>query len=217
MAVVIEIAVIGVLAMFFAMRLAGRLAPRPMAMALEQFFLTNPIRMRFFGPRQALALLGDAGGKRILEIGTGVGVILEALFHRVGPDGLVAGLDIQPQAISYTASRLKDAGAEHADVRLGSAVALPWSNQTFDRVLMVSMLGELPDTQRVQALREMARVLRSDGQGILTEFWPDPHYIGEARLKRYCLDAGLEVVATYHAPLLYSLRVLPQHPVGNVI
>ncbi|PSR34313.1 MAG: hypothetical protein C7B46_06200 [Sulfobacillus benefaciens] len=201
------IVTLGILAAVFVLvRVDGQFRPRPMTMGLEQFFLTNPIRMRFFGPTQALTLLGPVAGLNVLEVGVGVGVILQDLARRIGPKGKIAGLDIQPQAIERTRRRLASLGYI-PDLRLGTASQLPWSASCFDRVVLITMLGEVPANERVTALQEMARVLKPGGFGIVTEFWPDPHYIREPDLREYCRLAQLEVVDAYHAPMLYSLRI----------
>jgi ubiquinone/menaquinone biosynthesis C-methylase UbiE len=202
------IAAFGILAAIFVLvRIDGQFRPRPMKMGLEQFFLTNPIRMRFFGPAHALNLLGSADGLSVLEVGVGVGVILQDLAQRIGSKGQIAGLDIQPQALEKTRRRLANMGYS-PDLRLGTASKLPWADGCFERVVMITMLGEVPADERVTALKEMARVLNPGGFGIVTEFWPDPHYIREADLREYCRLAQLEVVDAYHAPMLYSLRLM---------
>lgn len=199
------------LAGFGAFRLHGRLWPQPMSMALEQFFLDNPLRRRFFGPRQALGLLGPVSGARVAEIGVGVGVMLAELARRVGEDGRVWGIDIQHEAVRRTKARLarEGWGPNRVQVTWGRAEELPWPDHSLDRVVMVAVLGEIPPAHRLLALAEIVRVLKPEGAFILTEFWPDPHYVKLPDAIRQLSRAGLEVTAEKKMPLIYTVSARP--------
>lgn len=192
---------------FLAFRLHGILKPGPMSMSLERFFLGNPVRLRYFGPDLALELMGDLENMRVLEVGVGIGVILSALAKRVGPLGHLAGLDIQPEALSLARQRVSRAGGLAPDLRLGTAESLPWARDSFDWVVMVAMLGELPQEKRPGALMEAKRVAKPHGQILVTEFWPDPHYLRPKQLRQYCDMAGLDIVSIKRHPMLYSVVV----------
>lgn len=200
--------VVGVLAVaFLAFRIEGKVNPRPMAIRMEQFFLGNPLRLRFFGPRQALALLGDVKGQRVAEIGVGIGVMVEVLANRVGPDGVVYGIDIQPEALQKTRRRLRENGLEgRVQLFEGKAQKLPWDDASLDRVIMVAVLGEVPPAERIQALREIRRVLKPDGRFILTEFWPDPHYLSIPLTHRLLSQAGLNPGRINRFPMIYTVE-----------
>lgn len=180
-------------------------------MALERFFLGNPVRLRYFGPDQALELMGDLENTRVLEVGVGIGVILSALAKRVRPSGTVSGLDIQPDAIHLARQRVSRAGGSEPDLRLGSAESLPWDPFTFDWVVMVAMLGELPREKRSGVLLEAKRVAKPHGKILITEFWPDPHYLSPRQLNQYCETAGLRIVSIKRHFMLYSVVVEKKH------
>lgn len=192
---------------FLGFRIQGVLRPGPMAMSLERFFLGNPLRIRYFGPSQSLGLMGSIEGNHVLEVGVGIGVILASLAERVGTSGHVSGLDIQPAALKLARNRVLRAGILHPDLRLGTASALPWESGSFDWVVIVGMLGELPRSRRSGALAEAKRVLGPEGRILITEFWPDPHYIKPQQLNRYCEDAGLHIATLQRHPMLYSVVV----------
>ena len=71
----------------------------------------------------------------------------------------------------------------------GSATILPFRDASFDRIVLVTVLGEVPD--RGAALRELARMLRDGGVVAITESLPDPDFITHGRLVREASAVGL--------------------------
>lgn len=59
---------------------------------------------------------------------------------------------------------------EGIDVRIGDAARLPFPAATFDTVSIVAALNHIPN--RVEALREVRRVLRPDGRLLVTMIGP---------------------------------------------
>ncbi len=59
---------------------------------------------------------------------------------------------------------------EGIDVRIGDAAQLPFGDAVFDTVSIVAALNHVPN--RVDALREMRRVLRPDGRLLVTMIGP---------------------------------------------
>ena len=197
---------IALVAAFVAFRIQGVLFPAPMAMRLERFFLGNPLRMRFFGPRQALAAVSAIEGSTVAEVGVGIGVIVEELARKVGPSGTVWGLDIQPEALELTRQRLDRARlSDRVRLSQGDARSLPWPDQTVDRLVMVAMLGEVPAADRSRVLAEVKRVLRPMAAVTITEFWPDPHYLRPVYLTKLLEDAGFRVENVTRFPLIYTV------------
>ncbi|PSR26482.1 MAG: hypothetical protein C7B47_10625 [Sulfobacillus thermosulfidooxidans] len=191
---------------FIAVRVNGKLRPKPMPVQIEQFFLTNPLRVSYFGPRDALRLAGNLEGLRVLEIGTGVGVILEEIAKRVGEGGQAFGVDIQSDAVAKTEQRLSQHGLmSRTGLATANALEMPWTDGSMDRVIMVAMLGEIPTSHRVEALKEAGRVLNREGKLVVTEFWPDPHFIALPKMVRLLRQAGFSIIDVYQKPLLYSI------------
>jgi SAM-dependent methyltransferase len=129
---------------------------------------------------------------RVLDVGCGPGGLTRELVTRVGAANVAA---IDP-AVQFTdACRARNPGAE---VRVGAAEELPWSDQQFDAALSSLVLGFMRDPD--QGVREMARVTRpggtvaacmwdlaAGGMTMLTLFWSAvrqlvPRVEGERRL-----------------------------------
>ena len=111
---------------------------------------------------QLLDAVDVGAGDRVLDIACGTGVVSRAAAERVGPDGSVWGLDLNPGMLAVATELAPDITWVEGD-----ALALPFGDVTFDRV--VCQFGFMFFTDRSQALREMRRVLVDGGRaGVAT-------------------------------------------------
>lgn len=107
---------------------------------------------------EASAVIPLLGGKRVLEVGCGTGLVLE----RLAPHAAAAvGVDLSPGMLALARKR-------GLDVHEGSATALPFVDGSFDVVCSFKVLAHVPDIEA--ALREVERVLCRGGVGVL-EFY----------------------------------------------
>jgi SAM-dependent methyltransferase len=170
-----------------------------------------------YADRLAPLLIGFAGvqvGERALDVGCGPGSLTEALAELVGPDH-VAAVDPSEPFAAASAERVPG-----ADVHVGTAESLPWSDGAFDVALSQLVVNFMADADT--GVAEMRRVVRpggtvasctwdySGGMTMLRTFWDaalalDPGTSDEARTMRYqdvdslrdlWLQAGLEAVET---------------------
>lgn len=193
---------IGMIARAWWDRLRGRLEPRPYPFA-EAALLDSPLRECFVGPQRVLTALDLKSGERMLEIGSGNGYYSRHVARRIGPRGWLICLDIQREMLLETRRRLRAAGFESAECVQASAEHLPFASGSFDHVLLVTVLGEIPD--RSQALREIRRVLRPGGRLSVSEQLPDPDFITPGSLRRQLCVAGFVELATRrHFLLAYT-------------
>jgi SAM-dependent methyltransferase len=92
---------------------------------------------------------------RILDVGCGTGANLKMLADY----GKTEGVDISSQAVEFCRQRGLDS------VKLGAAEQLPYDDESFELVTALDVIEHLDDD--VAGLREMRRVLRSDGRLLL--------------------------------------------------
>ena len=92
----------------------------------------------------------------VLDLACGHGNFTIAWAQRVGPDGLVVGLDISPAMLHRAAMHVERAGLGNVLLIRGDAHHLPFADSTFSKVNCSGGFHQLPDLP--QALREIARV-----------------------------------------------------------
>ncbi|HBS52021.1 MAG TPA: hypothetical protein DEA62_03435 [Coxiellaceae bacterium] len=99
----------------------------------------------------------DVKGKRILEIGIGLGAEHQ-LFAQGGAD--LYGIDLTERAVEHTRRRLSMFGL-YSQLGVGDSENLTFGNESFDLVYSWGVLHHSPDTAK--AVAEVHRVLKSGG------------------------------------------------------
>ena len=122
--------------------------------------------------RRAVRELRLSPACRVLDVCTGTAdLALELAAGVAGPDGgLVVGADFTPEMLAI--ARQKCAGRRGASLQLvlADALRLPFPDEVFDAVTVAFGIRNVCDLR--QALMEMLRVLRVDGQLAILEFSP---------------------------------------------
>ncbi len=98
----------------------------------------------------------------VLELGFGPGVAIEQLASIV-TDGSVVGVDPSETMLEMAQARNTEAiQVGRVDLRLAGVGALPFEDDTFDRVLAINAAQAWPDLD--EALAEIGRVLGDGGR-----------------------------------------------------
>ena len=128
----------------------------------------DPIRFYFlpligwmYRRRVELCLAECTGGTRVLDVGFGSGVNflnLNELYEEIH------GLDLTARA-AQIADKFQKLGI-HTDLRKGNVLKMPYPDNFFDTVLLVSILEHIKPDEQLAAFREINRVLKSSGQVI---------------------------------------------------
>ncbi len=133
---------------------------------------------------------GITAGMHVLDAGCGPGRLTLPLAERVGEHGSVLAVDLQEGMLSRLRARLQEHGSHAGQDAAGRPRRRRCSpKRAFDRALLVTVLGEIPD--RVAALREIRDSLKPGGILSITEVFPDPHYQRRATVRRLAQQAGL--------------------------
>jgi ubiquinone/menaquinone biosynthesis C-methylase UbiE len=128
-------------------------------------------------------------GERLLEIGPGTGYYTLDLATWVGDQGVVEIFDIQQEMLDHTIRAARERGLWNVNPTRGDAQDLTWEDDSFDAVILITVLGEIPDQDA--ALREVARVLKPGGRLIVGELFGDPHMVTLGSLQQRAEAAGL--------------------------
>jgi len=126
----------------------------------------DPIRFYhwpIFGPmyrRRVELCLGECrGGDRILEIGFGTGLTFLNLHESYKE---IHGLDLTADTAAVQAAFA--ARNINTDLRQGNVLEMPYENEYFDTVLLISILEHLKPEDQFKAFAEISRVLKPGGQ-----------------------------------------------------
>lgn len=126
----------------------------------------NPLRFYFwpvigtmYRRRIELCLAECTGGQRILEVGFGSGVTFPNLAKIYEE---IYGLDLSAPVVDVAA--VFRARQIQTHLQNGSVLSMPYENDFFDTVLLISILEHLKPNEQIQAFREIRRVLKPGGQ-----------------------------------------------------
>jgi ubiquinone/menaquinone biosynthesis C-methylase UbiE len=124
------------------------------------FVLDLPLRNILLSPRKLVARLPLAAMNNVLEVGAGSG-FYSIEVARVVSEGQLELLDLQPDMLKRARQKLKVSGFTNAGCTIADASHLPFKQQSFDIVFLVTVLGEITDQNLF--LREADRVLTPGG------------------------------------------------------
>jgi ubiquinone/menaquinone biosynthesis C-methylase UbiE len=100
--------------------------------------------------------------QRVLDLGCGTAT-LTILIKRTYPEVEIIGIDIDPKILDIARSKVQKAGV---DIKLeqGSAFELPYSDNSFDRIVSSLVIHHLTHENKARAFKEVFRVLKPGGE-----------------------------------------------------
>jgi ubiquinone/menaquinone biosynthesis C-methylase UbiE len=149
--------------------------------------------------------LGPRLGERVLEIGPGTGYYTLDIAEWVGPEGTVEIFDLQQEFLDHTMRRAAERGLANIRPTRGDAQSLPYDDDSMDAVVLVAVLGEIPDPGA--AMREIARVLRPGGRLVVGELVGDPHFTSRRALEDHARAVKLRIARRNGPAFGYFARV----------
>lgn len=105
------------------------------------------------------------GGVSVLDVGCGTGTHLD-IYQKTGCR--VFGIDMSPTMLSVAQMKL----AGQAELHLGDAARMPFSDESFDLVQAVLVLHEMPAAMRSLVMNEARRVMKREGQFLVIDYHP---------------------------------------------
>jgi ubiquinone/menaquinone biosynthesis C-methylase UbiE len=155
-----------------------------------EYWNTNGLLKKFSNPNLVFKkpeLIGP--NSSILDVGCGYGRTLLELkergFQRLN------GIDYSPQMIAAAQAKT---GLPPSALVIGSALSLPYADESFDAVLMFAILNCLPEQgEDASAIAEARRVLRPGGLIMVNDFLASPDLIES----EHCQEDAFGKFATF--------------------
>jgi ubiquinone/menaquinone biosynthesis C-methylase UbiE len=113
-----------------------------------------------------LDLAGLRASDRLLDIGTGTGLLALAAAPRVAR---VSALDVSPAMCRHLQDKFNRDGIGNVEVLVNSATHLPFGNDAVDVVLSNYCFHHLRGSEKASALAEIRRVLRPGGRLVFAD------------------------------------------------
>jgi ubiquinone/menaquinone biosynthesis C-methylase UbiE len=147
---------------------------------------------------EVLALLAAQHGERVLDVGSGPGLLVASLADAVGAGGAVHGLD--PSAPMNALARELLGTRPWARIDDGDALDLPYPDGAFDVAVSTQVYEYVADIPR--ALSELRRVLRPGGRALVldTDWDSVVWHAADRELHRRVLAAWEEHLVHPHLP-----------------
>ncbi|MBU4305396.1 MAG: class I SAM-dependent methyltransferase [Candidatus Omnitrophica bacterium] len=136
----------------------------------------------------------------ILDIGCGVGTFA---YHCAKKGARTYGIDYSRQSIKVAAELAERfATAERSSFVVGSALSLPFAEAFFDKIVCVDFIEHITHAEKDVLLKEIYRVLKPNGKGIIFTpnalredigvwYWKLRHYLFKERIPKTDLHYGL--------------------------
>lgn len=144
-------------------------------------------------------------GMKAVDIGCGPGRLTLPLAEQVGPSSEVVAMDIQPKMLRRAQAKAQAAGLTNIrflQAGIGEGKLEP---NTYDRAVLVTVLGEIPDRER--AMQEIYEALKPGGILSVTEIIFDPHFQRRCTVLRLAGSAGFQQVSCTGSRFAYTMTL----------
>lgn len=144
-------------------------------------------------------------GMAVLDAGCGPGRVTIPVAQKVGKQGKVVAVDIQPGMLQRAREKARQANISDIQFVQAGLGEGKLGNGQFDRALLVTVLGEIPDWEA--ALKEIFDALKPGGILSVTEIIFDPHFQGRNSVARYAATAGFREKDFYGNRIAFTLNL----------
>ena len=110
-------------------------------------------------------------GQRVLEVGVGTGMALDAFPPYVE----LIGIDPSEAMLAHAREKIRDNRWRHVEVKQGDALNLEFPDNSFDDVVSFHVITVVPDPIRM--MNEMIRVCKPGGRIVVVNHFASPNPI----------------------------------------
>jgi ubiquinone/menaquinone biosynthesis C-methylase UbiE len=130
---------------------------------------------------QTLRALNLRPGERVLDIGSGPGLLAKDMAATVGPEGAVVGIDVSDAMLNIARNRCD--GFSWVHLEHGDATSLRFDDESFDVGVSTQVYEYVLDIPN--ALAELHRVLRPGGRAVIVDTDYDSWVVHTSDAKRF--------------------------------
>ncbi|MEE9487538.1 MAG: methyltransferase domain-containing protein [Candidatus Brocadiales bacterium] len=152
---------------------------------------------RAYGCGSPVTLAGIRRGENVLDLGSGAGIDCFITAKKVGPDGLVIGVDMTDEMLDaargFKTEVARSLGYDVVDFRKGFLEEIPADAGSIDVILSNCVINLSPDKKQV--FGEMWRVLKDHGRIVVSDIVSDQEVPDRLRADKelwgQCLSGAL--------------------------
>ena len=165
--------------------------------------LDNPI-LKNNSAREIIRHLNLSSGMKVLDFGCGPGRLTIPVAKQVGQSGTVTAFDIQSEMLKRVRAKADQAGLGNIQYLQGAAGEQKLKKNEYDCVLLVTVLGEIPD--KGAAIKEIFESLKSGGLLSITEVIADPHFQTRKKVLEVVSSVDFKETGFFGNPISYTIN-----------
>lgn len=150
-------------------------------------------------------------GMKVLDIGCGPGRLTIPIARQISPQGQVVAIDIQPGMLRRAQEKAQAANLTNIRFLQAGAGEGKLEHSQYDRALLVTVLGEIPNRER--ALKEIFDALKPGGILSVTEIIFDPHFQSRDTVLRLASTVGLREIKFFGSRIAFTMNL--EKPYGG--
>lgn len=167
------------------------------------FTLLIPFRNIFLSPKKLIQRLDLQEDQNVLEIGPGPGYFSTHVAKKLRTGRLVL-LDIQQEMLDFCQKRFDKKKIKNVDYKLTDGNSLDLESNFFDRVFMVTVIGEID--HKDDYVKEIYRILKKDGILSISELAGDPDKLSLDEIKSLVTAYGFDVDKVFGSRLNFTIN-----------
>lgn len=144
-------------------------------------------------------------GMQALDFGCGPGRLTIPMAEKVGTQGNITAVDIQPGMLQRAKEKAQEKNLNNIHFIQSAAGAGKLDKNKFDRAVLVTVLGEIPN--QIPAMQELFNTLKPGGILSITEIVFDPHFQSQKTVLSLAENVGFRLKELFGNRIAYTLNL----------